>query len=518
MKNYQDIAHNVIATGNVRETRSGNVTSTFVQHFHHDMTKGFPCLTTKKLNLNAVTAELLFFLNGVSDRRIMQEYQHGKFVDDVWDIWKDDCTRANKSNPIRFNVYNLGEIYPEMWRKLYSPTNEHIKFKKLTDLDVDYKEPKFPLFDGVRKITNSGFEYIKIHGGKTKSKIQFVETGYICEVDSGAVSRNNLKDPMSPSVYGIGYLGRIGYVGNSTVERLKRIWKGMISRCYNSKDPNYKNYGEIGVIVSPRWLNRENFINDCYCLPNFQKWVDGDYQLDKDYLSGDVYSRNTCVFLPTEINNGLRGDMYVVDDKIFMSVSACKEYLKFDNINSNKTKQFMERVVVPKDGVYLHRPKMFTDQITNLINGIINNPTSRYHLVDTWNVNYKNVAVLGACHNMFQCYVDGDYLDLHWNQRSVDVALGLPYNIASYGLLLVILAKLTGKIPRILTATLLDTHVYEDHEGDLVKQILRTPKKLPTIKLPEFNTLDELLECTAEDFELVDYEHHDPIKYKLSVG
>jgi thymidylate synthase len=160
------------------------------------------------------------------------------------------------------------------------------------------------------------------------------------------------------------------------------------------------------------------------------------------------------------------------------------------------------------------------DQIQNLIDVINNDPSSRYQTVTAWNPIEMNdrALALPACHQFFHTYVDGEYLDLHWTQRSVDTFLGLPYNIASYGALLCILAKLTGKKPRHLSATFLDTHIYENHLPAVREQMGNLPLTPPELQFPEFDNLDQLCSLTAVNFGLKDYKHHGVIKAPLSVG
>lgn len=163
----------------------------------------------------------------------------------------------------------------------------------------------------------------------------------------------------------------------------------------------------------------------------------------------------------------------------------------------------------------------YVDQIGNLIKSLQEIPESRYHIVSAWNPNdiTRNRLALPACHTLFQCYVSTDgHLDLMWYQRSCDVFLGLPFNIASYALLSHIICHLTGLKPRMLKVTLGDVHVYSAHVEGALEQLSRTPKQHPDIKMPEFVTLDDLLEKTANDFQLVGYEHHPAIKVKLEVG
>ena len=123
------------------------------------------------------------------------------------------------------------------------------------------------------------------------------------------------------------------------------------------------------------------------------------------------------------------------------------------------------------------------NQIENIIKEIKENPTSRRLLVSAWNVAELEEMALPPCHYSFQFYVDGDKLSLMWNQRSVDSFLGLPFNIASYGLLLHIIAKLTNKIPHELIGNLGDCHIYKNHLDVVKEQIKRAPHKLPTLKM-----------------------------------
>lgn len=164
------------------------------------------------------------------------------------------------------------------------------------------------------------------------------------------------------------------------------------------------------------------------------------------------------------------------------------------------------------------------DQIKKLIDGLTNDPLSRYHVVSAWNPTVIHEIALPSCHMFFQCYVDIDehgykHLDLKWTQRSVDAFLGLPFNIASYATLLVILAKLTGCRPRFLIGDLGDTHIYEQHVEQCIEMINRTPFESPALKFPRFTSLEDLLENnTAKDFHLIDYKNHGVLKGRLSVG
>ena len=172
------------------------------------------------------------------------------------------------------------------------------------------------------------------------------------------------------------------------------------------------------------------------------------------------------------------------------------------------------------------------DQIQNLISELKTNPDSRRLMVNAWNVGQLDEMVLPPCHYGFQCYVrEGKYLSLMWNQRSVDTFLGLPFNIASYGLLLEIIAKEVGMIPDELIGNLGDVHLYSNHIEQAKEQINRTPYSLPTVQITERNwymheavkkhlgekTFNEkILSYRPDCFELINYQSHPKIKAPLS--
>lgn len=151
------------------------------------------------------------------------------------------------------------------------------------------------------------------------------------------------------------------------------------------------------------------------------------------------------------------------------------------------------------------------DQISNLIESLKNNPNSRRHMVSAWNVEELYLMTLPPCHYGFQCYVNDGKLSLMWNQRSVDTFLGLPFNIASYGMLLLLLCEETGLKPGELIGSLGDVHLYKNHLEQAHEQIKRDSFKLPTIDLSNVNILEGEF-----DYSIIDYESHPTIKAPLS--
>ena len=195
----------------------------------------------------------------------------------------------------------------------------------------------------------------------------------------------------------------------------------------------------------------------------------------------------------------------------------------------------------------LHRQGI--DQIKNLINDLKTNPDSRRLMVNAWNVGELNKMTLPPCHYGFQLYTrelswderiafyhskrvpmnqTEDYFSEHfdsigvpkraislmWNQRSVDTFLGLPFNIASYGLLLTLIAREVNMIPEELIGNLGDTHLYLNHLEQAKEQIKRTSMKLPTVEV--YRVVNDLSEYDVDDIILKDYNSHPTIKAPLS--
>ena len=149
------------------------------------------------------------------------------------------------------------------------------------------------------------------------------------------------------------------------------------------------------------------------------------------------------------------------------------------------------------DGEYV-----WVDQIKNLINDIKTNPNSRRLMVSAWNVGDQPEMALPPCHYGFQCYVNDGKLSLMWNQRSVDTFLGLPFNIASYGMLLHLLAKETGLEAGELIGNLGDVHLYSNHIKQAKEQIKRDPYQLPVLtKLENVDILNGEFDYTIEYYE-----------------
>lgn len=188
-----------------------------------------------------------------------------------------------------------------------------------------------------------------------------------------------------------------------------------------------------------------------------------------------------------------------------------------------------EYMYVSNQSVYSHVYTGHIDQISKLIEGIKERPDSRRHIVSAWNVAdlpdemyspQENVQMgrmaLAPCHLLFQCYIRGcEYLDIQVYQRSADVFLGLPYNIASYSALLYLLAHLTGYKPGELHWIGGDVHLYSNHIEQAKEQLSREPLELPTLKINK--ELSSINVVEFKDFILEGYNAHPHIKAEIAV-
>ncbi len=155
------------------------------------------------------------------------------------------------------------------------------------------------------------------------------------------------------------------------------------------------------------------------------------------------------------------------------------------------------------------------DQISRVVRSIVANPSSRRHIVSAWNVAEVESMALPPCHTMFQFYVAEGKLSCQLYQRSADMFLGVPFNIASYALLTMMIAQVNGLEPGDFVHTFGDAHLYDDHIEQADTQLTREPRPLPSLKLnPE---VTDIFAFKIDDFELENYCPHPAIKAPISV-
>ena len=249
--------------------------------------------------------------------------------------------------------------------------------------------------------------------------------------------------------------------------------------------------------------------------------------LDEGERRGDRTGTGTLSLFGAQTKYDLRQGFPLVTTKKVLFKAVVRELLWFlrgsTNINDDLTQHTpIWNAWADADGelgpIYGYQWRNWggqgIDQIKDAIDQIKNNPHSRRIIVSAWNVSDLPRMALPPCHTMFQFYVSGSgRLDCQLYQRSADLALGVPFNIASYALLMMLVAQECELTPGIFTHTLGDAHVYLNHLEGVKKQLERAPKPLPKVTIAK-KKLDDI---TFDDIQLHDYTHHPFIKFPIAV-
>jgi thymidylate synthase len=225
----------------------------------------------------------------------------------------------------------------------------------------------------------------------------------------------------------------------------------------------------------------------------------------------------------------IKGDTnikYLVDNDVrIWNEWPYRNFTESSDYNGETQEQFVEKIktdlnFAKKHGnlgpVYGKQWRDFNgfDQLTNIIEEIKNNPSSRRLIVNSWNPPQIKDMALPPCHMMFQFYVFDNKLSLQMYQRSADAFLGVPFNIASYALLLALVAKVTGLVAHEFVHTVGDAHIYMNHLEQVNTQLKREPRKLPKLILAEKINIEDF---NYEDINLEEYNPHPTIKGKVAV-
>ena len=157
------------------------------------------------------------------------------------------------------------------------------------------------------------------------------------------------------------------------------------------------------------------------------------------------------------------------------------------------------------------------DQIANLLENLHKNPDGRRHILSAWNVGDIEKMALPPCHVMSQFYVNNGTISCHMYQRSADMFLGVPFNIASYALLLCIFGKILNLKPKRFVHSFGDAHIYMNSVDQVKEQLSRTPMKPPELSIPEIDSLKDISNYEIDDFKLLNYEHHPAITAKMAI-
>jgi thymidylate synthase len=205
----------------------------------------------------------------------------------------------------------------------------------------------------------------------------------------------------------------------------------------------------------------------------------------------------------------------LVDKTTIWTANADKQAKDLGYVNTNTVKDL--------GPVYGHQWRTwdaqlgFVDQIAEVLENMYYNPDSRRHIVSAWNADRVNVMALPPCHTLFQFYIQDGELSCQLYQRSADMFLGVPFNIASYSLLTHMFAQLLDLKVGDFVWTGGDCHIYKNHFEQVQQQIVRTPTTGPTLEMPVFTNLEELVNTTPDQYKLLNYNPMDSIKAPMAV-
>lgn len=324
------------------------------------------------------------------------------------------------------------------------------------------------------------------------------------------------------------YLGVANGAGSSN-HPLRKVWQGMVARCYDRNSVSYKHYGAKGVSVSDEWLEFAKFAEDAVQLPNWpgSRNSSHEWQLDKDTLgSGFVYSKDTCIWSSAKSNTEAAHCLYLytVDmpdgsQETFVNITDFAKRLGVGMMTVHRICTVPGYIA--KCGVRLVRKEPVKntgfDQVAAVITNLKNDPQGRRHIVTAWNVSDLPSMGLPPCHHAHQLFVSSDgHLDMVVHQRSWDLGLGAPFNIAQYALLLHLYARAAGYTPRMLKFSYGDAHVYDNHVEGLTEMLNRhiEPDNARLVFHTDNTDIDGY---TPDDFSIEGYNFLPFIKLPVAV-
>lgn len=484
MKQYLDLVQHVLTNGTRKENRTGvDTISTFNYNYEIDLRDGFPLLTTKEISWKNIVIEMLWFLSGSANTEILRKHKCR-----FWEPWVDQWG-------------HVGPVYGKQWRR---------------------------------------WETLHMVPPKTFTQNQVAKSNWRPKLVAGVgVYHKGDKDVLP--------LGRLLY----------NTWAEMLYRCYDEKRDHYQWYGAKGIHVDTRWFDFRSFVTDVQKLEGWHLKLTfpKQYQLDKDFCNSNKYGPDTCIWSSVRENHLNTTVTKLVrvtrpDGKEFVTLDlsgVCQDYnldkssvckvIRGEKLE-HKGWKFSEEPFA--DGA-IPRIKI-NDQVADIIALLKTNPYSRRMVLSAWNPSEIHLMRLPPCHAMSIFNVQNDVsnkqtLSLHLTQRSADVALGVPYNIASYSLLLHLFSRFTGIEVGSFAHTCIDAHIYTkkadgtmdeyDHIPGLTQQLLREPRPLPRLVIdPAIKTLEDVEalmdpKLTTDEimkyFVLEGYDPHPAIKFKVAV-
>jgi thymidylate synthase len=453
MRQYLDMLEYILVNGRFKGDRTGTGTQqVFGYQNRYNLGAGLPVVTTKSVHLKSVIHELLWFLSGSTNNNDLKD----KGVS-IWNSWGDE------------NGY-LGPIYSKSWTRL-----EKISLTSLRE----FPRPTVIL------------------------------------------------DPKK--VAGVGVNGDLRSTSSLHL-MLYATWNEMLHRCYDAGRHTYTNYGARGVFVDGRWHDFANFVEDASKLGNWlMKYAYPDeYFLDKDFFGTNKYGPDTCIWLSRDENtlNTRRAKVFVCtgpQGQVIHTMNLrglCLDY-RLDESSvykcargekaSHKGWSFR---AVELEGDIMPRVRLF-NQMKEIVAQIRHAPNSRRIILDAWNATEVEDAALPPCHSFVQFDVTDGELSLQLYQRSADAFLGVPFNIASYAILVNMICHVTGLKPGTFIHTFGDLHIYNNHREQVFEQLKREPRPLPSLRFAR--PVESIFDFNMEDFIIEGYDPHPAISAPVAV-
>lgn len=527
---YLEIIEDINKNGEEHFDRTGVGTHRVFGRMYKFPAEEFPALTLKPVAFRYTVAELLWMLSGSTNINDLAKLC--KPVVKWWQPWADK------------NGY-MGRIYGAQYRRLKS--DRIIKIKPVVYKQETYEAPyfdkeviKYSELDKENLIgkTLSSLNYGDfivtgcVKNKKLKYSIQFLNTGFVKHnISKSSLLKGQVRDSYYPSVYGVGFMGNksINKDSSDLEKDLFKVWKNMIRRCYYPKAKDYKNYGLKGVSVSDRWLCFSIFYEEVQLIRGWHNKQDHPdlYQLDKDYLGSNIYSKQTCVWSDAKINMSNNNRPFTSKylgqkERTHLTIEQCARDLNLNpssiykvlssNYAENNLHGFTFKYIDTEN--WLYRYELNHDQLLNTISNIKINPNSRRHIINLWNPREVHEMSLPCCHgNITTFCVINNKLHMSTLQRSCDLSLGLPHNWISYKILQMIIAYACGLELGDMTYFINDLHIYNNH----MNKMLTLPRKSfsnPSIKI---NFKKDIDTYELSDFELLNYKSGPKVKLEMAV-
>lgn len=334
-----------------------------------------------------------------------------------------------------------------------------------------------------------------------------------------------LPSEFEPNILGVARSSYRKVSGDEMEHLLYQTWRGMVARCYDKNHDAYKYYGLKGVHLSNDWLVFEKFLEDAKSLEGWQDklWSWDEFQIDKDINGGGFrYSKDDCRWATRSDNQRAKYRYEHIiknNDGDLVTVVNPVDFYEKNNIKQGNFCSMLRGDRPNAGGWSLVKTRdkwAGVDQVDCLIKSIKENPYSRRHIVSAWNPSDLGDMALPPCHTLWQVKITGKRMDLQLYQRSADMFLGVPFNVASYSLLLKMLCHVTGYKPGFFIHSIGDAHIYLNHIEQVKEQLSRDIRKPPAVGF-SFPGPQSIFDFKMGDIILDGYDPHPTIKAPVAV-